>query len=232
MGQVEDFDFNKYNEIPRLYRPFRHAYNLNQFIDKIDTTEEGKFKDNTVNYVRYVEFNKELYLPPEKLISYYGDSFYNYLLNSQVDYTFPNYENHIIIKRYDKLEFEYYTQIYISNLTEWINKVFLPDLKSISKLLNSNDIYLPCCPSAYIKNDLYLNRDYTLYGYYRNYAIKNNYIIPRVSPDYFIDQLDYLLNTSNDLFNIKLEFYLYKFKYLHPITFGSYDKEVLNIKLL
>lgn len=232
ISQVEDFDFNKYNEIPKLNRPFRHTYNLNQFKELIDLVDEGKFEDNTVNYTRYLEFNKEFYLSPNKLTYGNYNSLYDYLYNSQVNYTFPQHEDLIIIKRYDGVDFESCVKNYILNLTEWVNNIFLPDLKSISKLLNSNDIYLPCSPTAYIKDKLYFNKNYTLYGYYRNFAISNNYIIPRVSPDYFIDHLDYLFKISNNLFNEKLEFNLYKFKFQHNITLGSYDKEVLNIKLL
>lgn len=232
ISQVEDFDFNKYNEIPKLNRPFRHTYNLNQFKELIDLVDEGKFEDNTVKYTRYLEFNKEFYLSPNKLTYGNYNSLYDYLYNSQVNYTFPQHEDLIIIKRYDGVDFESCVKNYILNLTEWVNNIFLPDLKSISKLLNSNEIYLPCSPTAYIKDKLYFNENYTLYGYYRNFAISNNYIIPRVSPDYFIDHLDYLFKISNNLFNEKLEFNLYKFKFQHNTTLGSYDKEVLNIKLL
>lgn len=228
----EDFDFNKYNEIHRVNRPFRHSYNLNKFIDKIDLVEEAKIENKSVNYTRYLEFNKELYLPPEKLTYSDNNSFYDYLYSHHANYTYARNEDFIIIKRYDGLEFESCIKNYISNLTEWVNKIFLPDLKSISKLLNSNEIYLPCCPTAYTNNDLYLNFDYTLYRYYCNFAFNNDYIIPRVSPDYFIDHLYYLFNTSNILFNEKLEFNLYKFKFVHSYTFGYYDKDVLNIKLL
>jgi hypothetical protein len=70
MGQVNNFDFNEYNEIYYKNKPFRHAFNLKQFADQIDLVEErNRLKDGSANYVRYGEFNKEMYLPPEKLIN-------------------------------------------------------------------------------------------------------------------------------------------------------------------
>jgi hypothetical protein len=71
---------------------------------------------------------------------------------------------------------------------------------------------------------------YSLYEHYRTFAHDNNYIRPAIFPYEFINHLNYLFIKSNNLFNINLEFYVYKPK--DPSLTEDYESYVLNIKLL
>lgn len=227
MSQVNNFDFNEYNEIDYINKPLRHAFNLNQFADKIDLVEKtGRLKDDSANYVRYEEFNKEMYLSPEKLINPTYNSLFENLSNSGIKF----------INNIDPL-FESYINKYIDNLIEWSNDIFLPDLKKISGLLNSNDIFLKYCPGmiletieSIIPHCVENCEANSLESYYFKFASRNNYIHPAIYPYEFINHLNYLFKTSNNLFNVNLEFYVYKPK--DPSLTKDYENYVLNIKLL
>lgn len=231
MDQAKNFSFEEYNKISGDYRPFRHSFNLKQFTNKIDLTD-GKFlKNGLANYVRYDEFDKEMYLLPEKINSYTYNSIFKDIYKSGVMFTSLDINDFSPIDKHNP-NFGVYVSKYISNLIEWTNNVFLPDLLKISKLLNTNSIYIKYCPGMVRSFDYSSDicEAYSLETYYFRFCSYNKYINHSIYSYDFIQHLNYLfLKSNNLLFNTNLEFYVYKPKY--P-KLESNKEYVLNIKII